>query len=95
MTSNPNTYLKKLPAAVTLLSQAIGHDYKSSHGPSRLLLPHCLQALDAIDELGFSVINERAKFGGEKTYHRIRTFDQWFPNISLPPYRELLGWELT
>jgi hypothetical protein len=91
MASNPYTYSKKLLAAVTLLSQAIGHDYSSSHGPSRHLLPHCPQALEAIDEFGFSIINENAKFGGEKTYHRIKTFDQWSPNISLSPYRELLG----
>jgi len=30
-------------------------------------------------------------FDGEKTYHRIKTFDQWSPDISLSPYRELLG----
>jgi predicted DNA-binding transcriptional regulator YafY len=84
MASNPYANLQKMLHAITLLSQPAGTTINSLMEHIRVSRRTAFRLLEAIDELGFPVVNERAEFGGEKTYRLIETFVQRLPNISLP-----------
>ena len=84
MASNPYANLQKMLHAITLLSQPAGTTINSLMERLGISRRTAFRLLEAIDELGFPVVNERAEFGGEKTYRLIETFVQRLPNISLP-----------
>jgi predicted DNA-binding transcriptional regulator YafY len=82
--ANPYANLVKMLNAITLLSQPSGTTIKMLMERLAVSRRTVFRLLEALDKLGFPLINERPEFGGEKIYRLMDSFVQRLPNISLP-----------
>ena len=84
--ANPYANLVKMLNAITLLSQTSGTTIKMLMERLAVSRRTVFRLLEALDKLGFPLVNDRPEFGGEKTYRLMDTFIQHLPNISLPGF---------
>lgn len=82
--ANPYANLVKLLKAITLLSQPSGTTINALMDRLKVSRRTVFRLLEALDDLGFPVIDDYREFGGPKVYRLLDSFVQRLPNIALP-----------
>ncbi len=83
---NPYANLVKLVSAVSLLSTRSGATIKALMDRLHLSKRSVFRLLEALNDLGFPMVDERHNLGGEKTYRLLETYVKKLPNLTLPGF---------